>query len=502
MRIGSADVMRKIDGYAINELGIPGIVLMENASLKVLDFIETYKDGKACIICSKGNNGGDGFAIARHLFVKGRDVRVFLIGSNDGMSNDCRVNYEAAKKIGIHIVNIKNEPEIGHLKKALGECDVAVDAIFGTGLNRKAEGIYGMAIEAVNSGSVPVISVDVPSGMNSDTGETYGCCIKADMTITFQLYKKGFFNYKARKFTGKIEVVEIGIPEAAIEKFHEGEYFLDDAMVKGMLKVRDEVSHKGNFGRVLIIAGTRGYSGAAYISATSAVRCGSGLVTLACDEYVQAAMSNRFTEAMTCRFDEKERLDDLIESCDAIAIGPGMGNNDATMKLLENVLRRAKCPVVIDADGLNVLAGKTELLESASCEVVITPHPGEMSRLMGQSIEDIQKNRMRAAKEFAEKHNATVLLKGYNTIITDGDRIYINSTGNSSMASGGMGDCLTGMIVSFIGQGYDIPEAVCIAAYIHGYTGEKLSKKMFCVNAGHVMENLPYAIHEVLFPEQ
>jgi NAD(P)H-hydrate epimerase len=498
MRIGSAEIMRKIDNHTINVLGIPGIVLMENASLKVVDFIESYKEGKVSIVCSKGNNGGDGFAIARHLFVKGRDVSVFLIGSEEGMSNDCRINYEAAKKIGIDITNMENEQETDHLKKALDQCNLVVDAIFGTGLNRKAEGIYGRTIEAVNSCTVPVISVDVPSGMNSDTGETYGCCIKADVTVTFQLLKKGFFNYKAREFTGKVEVVEIGIPEVAIEKFHQGEYFLDAAMVKGMLKARDQVSHKGDFGRVLIIAGTRGFSGAAYISATSAVRCGSGLVTLDCDENVQAAMSSRFTEAMTCRFDEKERLNGLIDHCDAIAIGPGMGNNEATLRVLENVLSRAKCPVVIDADGLNVLAGKTEILESASCDIVVTPHPGEMSRLTGYGVDEIQKDRMGTAKELAGKHNITVLLKGYNTIITNGDKLYINSTGNSSMASGGMGDCLTGMIASFIGQGYEATKAACIAAYIHGYTGEKLSKGMFCVNASHVMEKLPYSIHEVM----
>ncbi|MHC1719978.1 MAG: NAD(P)H-hydrate dehydratase [Clostridiaceae bacterium] len=498
MKIGSADVMRKIDSYTINELGIPGIVLMENASLKVLDFIEMHKQGKVCIICSKGNNGGDGFAIARHLFVKGRKVCVFLVGSDEGMTNDCRINYDAAGKIGIDIVNIRSESEIRHLKEALNQCVVAVDAIFGTGLNRKAEGIYGMAIEAVNCSQIPVISVDVPSGMNSDTGETYGCCITADLTVTFQLYKKGFFNYRARKFTGRVEVADIGIPETAIERFHEGEYFLDAPMVKGTLKARDEISHKGDFGRVLIIAGTRGYSGAAYISATSAVRCGSGLVTLACDEHVQAAMSSRFTEAMTCRFDDSEKLNELMDRCDVIAIGPGLGINDTTMKLLENVLRRAKCPVVIDADGLNLLAGNTELLKSANCQVVITPHPGEMSRLTGYSIEYIESNRAKTAKEFAMKHNITVLLKGYRTIITNNDELYINSTGNSAMASGGMGDCLTGMIASFIGQGYAIMDAVCIAAYIHGYTGEKLSKQMFCVNAVHVMENLPYSIHEVI----
>jgi len=498
MRIGSSEVIRKIDSYTINELGIPGIVLMENASLKVVDFIESYKDGKTCIVCSKGNNGGDGFAVARHLYVKGRNVSVFLIGSEEGMSDDCRVNYESAKKIGVDIINIESERETDHLKKALDHCDLAVDAIFGTGLNRKAEGIYGRAIEAVNGCPAPVISVDVPSGMNSDTGETYGCCIKADVTVTFQLLKKGFFNYKAREFTGKVEVVEIGIPERAIEKFHQGEYFMDAAMVKRIMKIRDQISHKGEFGRVLIIVGTRGYSGAAFISATSAVRCGSGLVTLACDEHVQAAMSNRFTEAMTCRFDEKERLDGLIDHCDAIAIGPGMGNSDATLRMLENVLSRAKCPVVIDADGLNVLAGKLEILESARCEIVITPHPGEMSRLTGQSVEEIQKDRTGTAKEFAVKQKITVLLKGYNTIIAGGDKLYINSTGNSSMASGGMGDCLTGMIASFIGQGYEATEAASIAAYIHGYTGEKLSKGMFCVNASHVMEKLPYSIHEVM----
>jgi ADP-dependent NAD(P)H-hydrate dehydratase / NAD(P)H-hydrate epimerase len=498
MRVGTASVMRNIDSCAINEIGIPGIVLMENASREVLHFLLGKAEDNFCIICSKGNNGGDGFALARQLFVMGKRVEVFLVGGDQGMSSDCRINYEAAKGTGIEITSIESEDGIAELNRAMDKCDLAVDAIFGTGLTRNVEGIYSSVIDAVNAHNIFVAAIDVPSGMNSDTGRIAGNCIKADATVTFELYKKGFLYYKAQEYTGEIVTVKIGIPEKAVLKYHNREYILDAAMIRDKVKVRDRYSHKGDFGRVLIIAGIVGYSGAAYICTTSAVRSGSGLVTLACEQQIRNILSQRLTEAMTISFEKRSKLEGHIGRSDAIAIGPGLGNSRETLELLRNVLENAKCPVVIDADGLNALECNLELLESRKCGVVITPHPGEMARLSGYEIGYIEENRSEVAKEFALKYGVIVLLKGYNTIITDGNDLFYNSTGSSAMASGGMGDCLTGIITSFIGQGYDTLTAACLAAYIHGYSGDVLSQELYSVNATHVMEEIPYAIKEII----
>jgi hydroxyethylthiazole kinase-like uncharacterized protein yjeF len=498
MRVGTASVMRKIDSCAINEIGIPGIVLMENASREVLNYLLERFDDHFCIICSKGNNGGDGFSLARQLFVIGKRVEVFLVGGDKGMTSDCRTNYEAAKGTGIEIENIGREEDIAKLTRAMDRCNLTVDAIFGTGLARDVEGIYGSCIDAVNAHPVPVVSIDVPSGLDSDTGRVAGKCIKADATVTFELYKRGFINYRARKYTGEVSVVKIGIPEKAVMEHHENEYLLDAQMIRERLKARSIYSHKGDFGRVLIISGTQGYSGAAYICTTSAVRTGSGLVTLACEGSIVDVLSQRLTEAMTVSFEEAGKLDGHIRRSDVIAMGPGMGNRSETLELVRTVLENAECPLVIDADGINVLGSNLELLDSSQCEAVITPHPGEMARLTGYDTAYIEGNRREVAMDFARKHGVTVLLKGYSTIITDGKQLYYNSTGSSAMASGGMGDCLTGMIASFIGQGYDVLTAACLGAFIHGYAGDVLSKKLYSVNATHVIEKIPYAIKEII----
>ena len=470
---------------------------MENAALKVLKNIDINSIESICIVCSKGNNGGDGFALARQLFVLGKRVECFLIGSEEGMSKDCQINYEIIQKLGITSYNLESDKDTEKLIKSLNSSEIVIDAIFGTGLVRKIEGIYDTVITLINESNKYILSIDIPSGMNSDTGETLGNSIKADTTITFQLYKKGFLRYGSDKFTGKVILEEIGIPSSAVEMFHEKEYFVDAAMIKEVIKKRDKYSHKGNFGRVLIIAGSKGYSGAAYISTTAAVKSGAGLVTLACAEDIQGSLCNRLTEAMTSVYSDEERLNELIDKSDAIAIGPGMGNCGGTLKILEKVLNRASCPVVIDADGLNVLEKHMDLIQNRKFPLVLTPHPGELSRLTGYSTEYIIGNRLEVAGEFAKKHKVTLLLKGYNTIVADMDRLYVNSTGNSAMASGGMGDCLTGILTSLIGQGYEGTTAAYVAAYIHGYSGDKLSERQFSVNASELMEYLPYAIKEL-----
>ncbi len=272
---------------------------------------------------------------------------------------------------------------------------------------------------------------------------------------------------------------------------------MDIDFIKKLIVKRNKYSHKGDYGRTLILAGSPGFTGAAYISTQAAIRSGAGLVTLCCDSSIQNILSGKLVEAMTASTDDEKRLDSLIINSNCIAIGPGLGNKHGTLKLLQKILINAKCPVVIDSDGLNVLEDNLEMLKNRKCKIVLTPHMGEMARISGFSIEEINENKIDIAKEFAKKYDVVLLLKGFNTIITDGKILQVNPTGNSAMASGGMGDCLTGIIASFIAQGYDALTAACVGAYVHGYCGDKLSKKMFCVNANHILESLPSIIKEI-----
>jgi len=496
MKIATSQIMRKIDRYCIDVLGIPGIVLMENAALKVVKNI-SENDKNFVIVCSSGNNGGDGFAVARHLFNRGNYVEVFSLGSEENMSADALINLNIIKNMGVKITKINNNEDLDILRESIIHNEITIDAIFGTGISREVEGLYSLAITIINENSNYILSIDVPSGLECNSGKVMGNCIKSNKTVTFEYYKKGFIGYDVESLTGEIVVEKIGIPGSVLDKFHENEYIMDIDHIKSLIKKRNKYSHKGDYGRTLILAGSPGFTGSAYISTQAAVRSGAGLVTLCCDSSIQNILSGKLVEAMTATTNDEKKLDSLITKSDCIAIGPGLGNNRRTLNLLEKVLLNSNCPVVIDSDGLNVLEGNLEILENKKCQIVLTPHMGEMARISGFSIDEINENKIEIAKDFATKHNVVLLLKGFNTIITDGKTLQINPTGSSAMASGGMGDCLTGIISSFISQGYDIFTSACAGAYIHGYCGDKLSKKMFCVNANHIIEALPSIIKEI-----
>jgi NAD(P)H-hydrate epimerase len=487
-----------MDDYCINELSIPGIILMENAALKVLKNIRRDKFKSFNIICGVGNNGGDGLVVARHLFIQGRKVKVFIIGNIDRTSRDFAINFKIIKSLGIDVSFIKSIGDLNVLSDLIEENSLTIDAILGTGLNRKVEGLFYEVISTINSQSKNVISIDVPSGLNSDSGEIMGNAINADTTITFEVMKTGFINYGSKVYTGDIIVENIGIPNFVVQKFSEEKFITSISDVRRYLLKRNEYSHKGDFGKVLIIAGSRGYTGAAYITTEAAVRCGSGLVTLCCHEDIQQVLSNKLVEAMTVTLNHNLKIEENIEKCDIVAIGPGFGNNIENRVLINRIIKSSLKPMVIDADGINVLVDSLEILLEKKAPIVLTPHPGEFSRISGYSIEEINLNRISIAKEFANKYNIVLLLKGYNTIITDGKKVYVNPTGNSAMASGGMGDCLTGIIASLIGQGIPPFQATYIGAYIHGYCGEKLSKEMFSVNAEHILNELPFAMKELI----
>lgn len=495
MKIVTSEVMKKIDNYCIEQLAIPKVILIENAALKLLKNIEVERYTSFVIVCGYGNNGSDGLALARHIFVKGKKVEVFLVGSYE-MTADYSTNYNILKKLEVSMTKLSNVEDFFNFRERVIKADITIDAILGTGISREVIGIYNEVISIINENSSYTISVDIPSGMNCDTGKVMGNCIKATKTVSFQAYKRGFLNYTSEEYTGEIIVEKIGIPDNVVSKFYEGESIMDLDWIRKILIPRKKHSHKGNNGKVALVAGSKDYIGAAYISTMSAVKSGAGLVTLCCRDEIQGIMSSKLIEAMTVSI-EAERFEQVIEKSDAIAFGPGMGNNEATLETLKLVLEKAVCPIIIDADGLNVLANNLSLLKKYNKKLIFTPHLGEMSRLTNLSVQYIEQNRLEVAKKFAVKFNLVLVLKGYNTIITDGETTIINPTGNSAMATGGMGDCLTGIILAFIGQGYSPLVGAYLGAYIHGLCGDVLSQELFSVNAESVINKIPFILKDI-----
>ncbi|AAK78470.1 NAD(P)H-hydrate epimerase [Clostridium acetobutylicum] len=498
MKVGTSKIMNKIDQFCTTSLGIPGNILMENAALKVVKNIgEEFKD--IVLVCGVGNNGGDGMACARHLNAIGRNLKIFCVGNIEKMSSDCKFNYDILSNIGIQVINLANEDDLEEFKTAVQSADLILDCIFGTGLSREVKGIYRDVISIINDEGNYIMAVDTPSGLSSDTGIEMGIAIKAHKTISFVMYKRGFFRYRSEDYTGEIVIENIGVPKFVIDKFHENEYIVDEEMASNSIIKRDKYAHKGNFGRVAIFAGAKGYSGAAYISTEAAVRSGSGLITLCTKEELQNLLSSKLVEAMTASFNDKEKIEKIITSSDAIAVGPGMGNTEETFYKVKEILSTACCPIVIDADGINVLKGRLDTLKNSKNKVILTPHPGEMSRISGVSIEKLEKNRIDIAKNFAAKYDVIIVLKGYKTVITDGKEVFVNTTGSSYMASGGMGDCLTGIIVSLVGQGYSPIMAAAIGTFIHGYCGDVLANKMANITASDILKEIPYSIKKISY---
>lgn len=502
MLLGGNETTKKIDSFAINELKIPSIVLMENAAISFVKHIDENEDN-FLIICGKGNNGGDGYAIARQLFSKGKNVKIFCI-SNENMSNDCMINYKICKNMGIKIFY-----EIEELDKLLLDCNVVIEGIFGTGLNSEIKGIYREIIEKINTASnnKAIYSIDIPSGINGDTGEIMGISVKADITISFVTYKKGFLNSKIKDYLGKVIIENIGLNETNINHLVK-EYYLTPDMVKSFHIKRNEDSHKGDFGKILIFAGSSGFYGAGNIVAKSCVRTGAGLTTVITDKnnfslnvFVPEAMS--FPINFDNINENFEKLENEISNCDVIAIGPGIGKSQQAFSIFEKLISIDKnnkgntIKLILDADALNLLAENRELFEKIRNRSVLTPHLVEFSRLTGFSSEVINKNKFEIAKEFSKKYGIILLLKGKNTIITNGEELFANSTGNSHMANGGMGDCLTGIICSLAGQKYDLMKSANIGAYLHGKIADELVRRQYIVNAADVIDNISIFMNEI-----
>ncbi|WP_291650615.1 NAD(P)H-hydrate dehydratase [Clostridium sp.] len=489
MYIMSTNNCKKVDKYTIDEIGIPSIVLMENAANELVNKVVKLGD-KFIIFCGNGNNGGDGLAIARKLILKEKDVYIVIINRKDKHSRDFSINLNILKKITTNIAYINTDEDIKGLIPIFSNYNIAIDCIFGVGLNRKLDSFYIKLINTINECADIKISVDVPSGLNADSGEIMGASIEADITYTFEVMKRGFIEYKALSYLGELNVLNIGIPEYAKKVNSENIFVLDRNQYAKLLKKRSLYGHKGKYGKVAILAGSKGYTGAAYIATEACVKSGAGLTTLVSSKYVQDKLSCRLVEAMTLDIEECDKVKKLLSDSDVIAMGPGMTEEKLYKDILSDIGSYGDKFFVVDAGALQLIARDKIIMNALKGKAIFTPHPGEMARLIGKTISFVEENRIEIAKRYAKENEVIVVLKGYNTIITNGYDVYINNSGNSKMASGGMGDCLTGIISALIGQSHSLINSALLGTYIHGLAGEFASHEKYCTVASEVIENI------------
>ncbi|MGA2152677.1 MAG: NAD(P)H-hydrate dehydratase [Geobacteraceae bacterium] len=513
MKVVTGETMQRIDRRAIEEFSVSGLALMENAGRGCADTINAEfgagPERRAVIVAGKGNNGGDGYVIARLLKERGWQVATFVLATQEEIRGDARTNLDRLSDTPV--LFCPGQGGLDRYGSALRDATVIVDALLGTGLSSEVRDSYAEAIGMINSAGKPVIAVDIPSGIDAATGKVLGCAVKADFTVTFALAKCGHFLYPGAEQTGQLRIVDIGIP-AEITASAEGYEFLDAEAIKPLLKRRSRSAHKGNYGHCLIIAGSTGKSGAAAMAANSAVRAGAGLVTLAAPASLNTILEVKTTEAMTLPLPDggagflgcaaRGSIEEALAGKDAVALGPGISWRPETAQLVRELATETGLPLVIDADGLNALSAEPDiLLRKKSTTVILTPHPGEMGRLAGISTGEVESDRIGVARAFAMKYRIYLILKGARTIIAAPDgAVAINGSGNPGMASGGMGDLLTGVLVALLAQGYD-PFAACRAGvFIHGHAADLVAadKGEIGMAAVDVQERLPYAIKEIM----
>ncbi|MFZ5633197.1 MAG: NAD(P)H-hydrate dehydratase [Bacillota bacterium] len=508
MKAVTAQEMREIDRRAIVEFKIPGIMLMENAGLRVveavLEKLSAIQGRTVTIFAGKGNNGGDGLVVARHLFNMGADVKVLLLDSPDNISGDAAVNLEIWQRMGQKVYTVTQKDDFNVVRLFLVRTDIIVDAIYGTGFKGKVREYAGRIIEAINACGKPVIAVDVPSGLEADTGFVHGPCIRASLTVTFGLPKVGLLLEPGASYAGDLRVADISLPASLLDDERLKCNLIDRNLVRGWLPFRPNSSHKGDYGRVLVISGSRGMAGAACLTAGAAARAGAGLVTLAVPEGIYGPVASKLTEVMVAPVPQtgegtlsREALPvigGMLERADVLAMGPGLSTNPETVEAVRKIVSLSRIPIVLDADGLNAFIGHTELFKKVKNPLVLTPHPGEMARLAGLSIEEVQLGRLDTARSWSSTWKAVLVLKGARSIIALPDgTTYINTTGNPGMATGGSGDVLTGIIAGLLAQGMEAARSAAAGVYLHGLAGDTAVKDtgMMGLLAGDILQALP-----------
>jgi NAD(P)H-hydrate epimerase len=490
MRAVTGEEMAGMDRIAIEVLGIPGVVLMENAGRGATEVMWRYfpdMGGKrVAVLAGGGNNGGDGFVIARHLWQQRVNVVVYCLKKLGSYQGDARSNLEIIQKLDLVVEEVTESAGIKKLRRKLADADLIVDSILGTGLNAPVRGFYRKVIDLVNQLGRPVVAVDLPSGLNASSGQPLGTCIQATVTATLGLPKVGLLVTPGCSFVGHLEVVDIGLPRSVIETEDAPRIWLEASDLASLIRPRSIDSHKGSFGHVLIVGGSVGKTGAGAMAGLGAARAGAGLVTLAVPASLHGLMEVKLTEVMTEPLAETAeqtvarealpRIQTLLEGKQALALGPGLSEHKETIQVVLELIESSSCPLVLDADAVNGLAGHLEVLTRAGAPVILTPHPGEMGRLLERSAAEIQNDRLAVVQSFSEKYGVTLVLKGARTLIcSSGGRLAINSSGNPGLASGGTGDVLTGLIAGFLAQGLSSFDAACLGVYCHGKTADRLA---------------------------
>lgn len=520
-----AGEMRQIEDYTILQAGIPAVELMERAALAVADFVakKVNKEDRICVVCGKGNNGGDGAAIARLLFIRGYKVSIYVPG----------YEVENIKTLVQSSINTRTSLLDFQLQKAdaagviienqnrLSEYNIIIDAIFGIGLSRFVSGIYEGIINEINNNENTVFSVDIPSGVSADNGKIYNVAVKADYTITFGYMKKGLLLYPGAQYAGKITIADIGLSKDALLLSKPAAFYYQQEDLR-LLPARSDYSNKGTYGRVLVIAGSKGMSGAAFMAAKAAYRTGAGLVKVLTSEENRVIIQTLLPEALFSSYYE----DDIDDSCrdkilrdlswaSVVIIGPGLGKGRVANKLLDIVLSEAKVPVIIDADAVNLLGERLndlsdkpndrleKLASYLKAGTIITPHLMELSRLTNISLSDIRDNLIDTAAACSYNNEIIYVIKDARTIIAHNGIYYINTSGNNGMATGGSGDVLTGIIGALIAQGMTGYEASCLGVYLHGLAGDEAAKEKssYSMMATDIIEAIGTVINRSLSSE-
>jgi yjeF C-terminal region, hydroxyethylthiazole kinase-related/yjeF N-terminal region len=508
--------MGQIDRYSINELGIPGIILMENAALRVVEEAVSALGGcvvgqKVLLLAGKGNNGGDAFAVARHLMLKGADTCVHILADKSAISGDAKVNLDILYNIGANVNLLTDRKQISSLEKDLYKSELIIDGIFGTGFKGVPDALTSEIIGMVNGAGKYVIAIDIPSGVNGETGKVPGSCVNANVTVTFQLPKTGLLVHPGCDRTGRLVVADIGIPEKAVFSQNINSYVIDQNDVSFIIPARKNDTNKGSYGKIFILTGSKGMTGSGCLCAKAALRSGAGLVYVGVPSSLATIYGSSLVEPIIMPLEDAgkghiplesvEHILKQMEKMDIMALGPGLSVNYDIRGIVGEIIKKSRIPLILDADALNSVADDLQVLNELKAEAVITPHPGEMARLTGLTIDEVQSDRIKVARDFAARWRLIVVLKGSRTIIALPDgTIYINTTGNPGMASGGSGDVLTGIIAGLAGQGIELADAAVAGVYLHGLAGDAaaIKKGVHGLIAGDMVEELPYVIKETV----
>lgn len=508
MKLIKAQEMREIDRRAAAEYGIASLVLMENAGIKTAEMAGELLGGaagkKIVILAGPGNNGGDGLVAARHLHNQRAHPAVFVVGKPEELSPDSLTNYKILQKMQGEICPLEDIQDREKFLRELLEADLIIDAIYGIGFKGSLGAWETEIVQLINKSRALVLAVDIPSGVEADSGRVAGEAVMADATVTFALPKPGLILEPGRDYAGQLKIADISIPRALLEEKSLNINLITDQLAHRLLKPRQPDSHKGTFGHALLIGGSTGLSGAVILASLAALRTGAGLVTAALPNSLVPVLDSALPEVMSIPLVQNGQgaialealpaIENILGTASVCAIGPGMSRYNEAGGIVRFVLERAGIPVVIDADGLNALTADTVALKNRQIPIVLTPHPGEMARLTGRTIGEIQSRRMEYAARYAREWGVTIVLKGNKTIVAGpSGEIYVNVTGNPGMATAGSGDVLCGIITGLISQGLKPLPAAALGAYLHGLSGDHAAGKIGQTGliAGDLIEYLP-----------